>query len=452
MKVQTKLVYWNTLLFTTVFIVISILFLITYSQYATYSIFQQLKNAANISAIFHLEEDELAPKDFAHVKDEYKESVSNIYYQVYADDNSIKYGLSLDTVPNDILDTIRTNSSYYFTDDYYYAYGIFYRDNEGDFVIVAKEKKELLQKQQETLIILLSLGLLFSSIMVCSISKLIAYRAFKPFRDINKAALDLIDKKKKDLQLVSPNSKDELDELIIILNKLLKQLEETFIIQKNFVRYVTHEFKTPIAAIRGNLEVFSIKDRTPEEYRELCNKLIDEVEGLNQIINTLLAISDIHSNNYSELTSDIIDLGVLIQKIIQRTKANHSNTKLIFVNECSSEEDLLIEVACGRTQITMALSNLIENAAKYSNGKDVTISLSSTAEQLKLIIRDNGIGIPKEQLEFISKPFYRADNASYKAGSGIGLSIALRILEKNNIKYKIESVVSQGTTITILFT
>ena len=54
MKVQTKLVYWNTLLFTTVFIVISILFLITYSQYATYSIFQQLKNAANISAIFHL--------------------------------------------------------------------------------------------------------------------------------------------------------------------------------------------------------------------------------------------------------------------------------------------------------------------------------------------------------------------------------------------------------------
>jgi signal transduction histidine kinase len=99
----------------------------------------------------------------------------------------------------------------------------------------------------------------------------------------------------------------------------------------------------------------------------------------------------------------------------------------------------------------MALFNLIENGVKYSQGKTVEIHILKSNDNLCLTISDQGIGIMPEHLANISKPFYRADHTNQIEGSGIGLSIALRIFEKNNVKYKIQSAVNQGTTILLWF-
>ena len=104
-----------------------------------------------------------------------------------------------------------------------------------------------------------------------------------------------------------------------------------------------------------------------------------------------------------------------------------------------------------RTQILMALYNLIENAVKYSSGKNVDIDLHKRNEKLHISITDQGIGIPEDQLTDISRPFYRAENTNKIQGSGLGLSIALRILEKNNIEYRIESKVDIGTKVSLIF-
>lgn len=454
MKVQTKLIYWNTALFSGVFILIGILFLFTYYHFGKQSILKQLRHSANISAIFHLEEDELSAKEFTLVKREFQESVQNPYYQVYDESNSIRYGFEMDTVSNEVLDLIRKRYAYAFSDDNYYSYGIFYHDNEGDFVVIAREKKNILTGQLKMLAILLLISLIVSTIATTIFSKFIAYKAFKPFRDINKAALNLIENRREDLALLSPNTNDELEELINILNKLLNQLEETFKIQNNFVRYVTHEFKTPLASINGHLEVFSIKDRSPEEYRALTNRLISEVRGLNKILDTLLAISDIHQNREIKKQYNICRLDEIIWNIIESVKFSYSNANLEFnidLSDSIRENIPSLEIEIDDTQITMALSNLIENAIKYSNGKKVYITITPKEDLLILTIKDDGIGIPKSQIPHLSQPFYRAENVSLKSGSGIGLSIALRILEKNNIPYQIDSEINEGTKVTITF-
>ena len=451
MKIQNKLVYWNTLLFTAVFIIIGVLFLITYTRHTQYTIKQHLKNAANICAVFHMEEDELSPTDFAHVRDDYKTVASNSFYQVYGEDNSLRYGLTVDTVSSTILNHIRDVKAYYFEDDDNYAYGIFYEDNEGDFVVVTKENKDVLFSQQKTLAVLLLLGLLLSIVLIFFVSKIIARQAFKPFREINRAAISLIQNQKESLQLILPQTQDELYELISTLNEFLAQLEETGVIQKNFVRYVTHEFKTPIATIKGNLEVFLMRDRSPQEYNELAERLLKEVDGLTQIINTLLAISNIQTTQNSSLTMSQYALDVLVRDIVEKLKIDHAHCKVNIHSERANTHAECFDVRGNQAQVDMALSNLIGNAVKYSNGQSVDIFLVATDTHIKLVIKDAGIGIPKEQLPLISKPFYRADNACLKAGSGIGLSIALRILEKNGIKYQLDSVLHQGTTVTILF-
>src|SRR5690606_7511668 len=86
-----------------------------------------------------------------------------------------------------------------------------------------------------------------------------------------------------DQLLTLPETKDELYELIRTFNGLLQRLSETFVIQKNFINYVSHEFKTPLAAIAGNLEVFAQKDRTPEEYHGVADKVVSHVDHMEQL-------------------------------------------------------------------------------------------------------------------------------------------------------------------------
>lgn len=447
MKVQTRLVFLNTILFSILFIVISIIFIFLYIQFSKKAIYQQLKHAANISAIFHLEEDELEPTDFANVTTQFHEFVGNVYYQVYDDNNAIKYGVTVDSIPQETLDLIRNNNVLNFKDQTYYCYGIFYHDNEGDFVVVAKERKDGLINQVKTLTISFLACLLLGLVLIIVSSKLIAKHAYKPFRNIIKEATDIIERKKQDLHLVDPHTNDELEELIQILNKLLGQLEEIFIIQKNFVRYVTHEFKTPLASIVGNLEVFSIKDRTPDEYRQLASKLVDEVNSLNNILNTLLAISA--TNNQEKYVEESFRADELIWAITERIKQSNNQANIIIEIDEAHLTDVNLTIKVNRTQLDMALTNLIENAVKYSTGKPVNILLSKKKEHLLITIEDRGIGIPKEQIQHLSKPFYRADNASSRSGSGIGLSIALRILETNKIKCTITSELNVGTKVFI---
>ena len=119
--------------------------------------------------------------------------------------------------------------------------------------------------------------------------------------------------------------------------------------------------------------------------------------------------------------------------------------------EIDSNDEEKLWISLNRTQLAMALTNIIENAAKYSAGKPVLLRLDLIDDQLSLEIRDHGIGIPQDQLKSVCKPLYRAGNTGSIQGSGIGLSIALRILERLNLRFEIESREGTGTRVTILF-
>ncbi|MCC8197784.1 MAG: sensor histidine kinase [Tannerellaceae bacterium] len=115
------------------------------------------------------------------------------------------------------------------------------------------------------------------------------------------------------------------------------------------------------------------------------------------------------------------------------------------------EDEVYLSVEKDPTQLWIALFNLIDNAIKYSPGKIVSIELYKNEGGLRLTLTDQGIGIPADQLETISKPFRRADNTGEVRGSGIGLSLALRIFDKNKIEYSIHSEINVGTRITLYF-
>lgn len=447
MKIQERQSLYSSIAFGVVFIIISVLIYMLYYENIKKETYKNLRKTAYIVALFHLEEDELNVREFEKVQKQFEEMVSGVSYQVYHKSGKLAYGNKRKHVDPEILKVIEKEKKLDFTTETEYCHGIFYEDNQGDFVIITKETKSLLNGQLIILLWILISALVVGLIAVIFLSKWLARIAYKPFSNVIEQVKN-ISPDKSGMQIESPHTDDELQELTDTFNHLLRQISETFVIQKNFVNYVSHEFKTPLAAMLGNLEVFSLKERSPDEYSALAGTLIVQIHQLEEILNTLIIISDLRKSSDINSTIRIDDL---IWKIIERISYSHAGSKINVRVEVLPENENLLVVKEDRTQLLMALFNIIENGVKYSQGETVDITLYNNGDCLHISIKDRGIGIPREELENISKPFYRANNTGWMQGCGIGLSIALRILEKCSIKYNIESEDKKGTCVTISF-
>lgn len=447
MKIQTRLTFLCTLSFAVIFLVISAITYFSYYKYTKKYIYDNLVRTSYITALFYLEEDELNKEEFALVKKEYNEFVTNSFYQIYNQEGEVSFGSQTLATSPKLLNEIRLKQKLAFSEKDFFCYGIFYEDNQGNFVVIAREKKDALFEQLNILLIILILGFLLGVVATIFISKWVANIAYKPFRKVIEQ-VNQISTNNLDVQIEDPDTQDELQDLISTFNNLLSKISETVIIQKNFINYVSHEFKTPLASILGNLEVFSLKERSPQEYEQLSQTLIQEITQLEEMLNALMVVSDLRKE-----AETLVQLRIdeLIWQIIAKITERYTNAKILVNIRIKPQDEHLLFVNIDRTQLIMALYNLMENAVKYSKQESVEIIITQKDNFLSIGIIDKGIGIPKEKLDEISKPFFRGSNTSLVEGSGIGLSIALRILEKNDIDYQITSQVDKGTHVWLTF-
>lgn len=447
MKVQTRLSLFSSIAFGVVFVTISCLVYVSYSHGAEQRVYKDLENSAHVVSLFHFEEDELDGKDFSKVEKEFNQIMHGIAYQVYNSSDSLLLGNRNRRAGPALLAKIRESHACNFTTERSFCHGLYYKDNQGDFVIITKEWKSILNRELISLLTIFASALFLGLIAVILLSRWLARMAYRPVSSIIHQ-VETLSLEGERAQIISPNTKDELQELTDTFNDLLSRVSETFIIQKNFVNYVSHEFRTPLAAMMGNLEVFSLKDRTPEEYEKLSLELIDEIVRLKEILNSLLVVSDLRKD------SDIANhlrMDELIWQIIGKVSALYRNPKIHPKIEIGPEDENLLTVNHSKTQLYMALFNIIENAVKYSMQQTVEIRIYQENKVLHVSVQDYGIGIPSDQLKNISKPFFRGNNTNDIRGNGIGLSIALRILEKAGVEFDISSQQGEGTLVVLAF-
>ena len=446
MKIQTRLSLFTSVTFGIIFIVISVFIYGLFRSNAERAIYRELEKTAFITAFFYLEEDELSSDEFAEVRRQFLEFV-NMNYQVYDMENQIWQGVETSKINDSVLQEIRKRQALSFISDGFFCHGIFYHDNQGDFVIVTRESQDVLAEQLQALLWILVLAFVLGVLAMIFFSRWIAKLAYRPFSKVINQVKN-ISTQNLNVQIHSTKTEDELQNLIDTFNELLSKISETVVIQKNFVKYVSHEFKTPLTAMSGRLEVFMIKDRSSVEYENLAEKLTQEIHQLGKILDTLLIISDLRKDTDTTISTRLDEL---IWEIIDQLKNYYPSSKILVNVDISPNETHLLNIPKDKTQLLMALFNLIENAVKYSRDFSVEIEIFKKDHALCLAIRDNGIGIPPDQIQHVSKPFYRADNTNQIQGSGIGLSIALRILEKNDIQYEIHSEEQKGTTVLLKF-
>lgn len=447
MKIRNRLTLISSLTFGFVFIIASVLIYFAFYNSSEKVVFKELQKTCLLSAIYYLEKDELPHYEHSAIKEQFEENIQNDIVRVYDLNNVIVYGeKEADrNISPENLGFIRRNKKLSFKSNNHFYYGIFYNDNQGDFVVFVKTKSEVFKSQTNRLLVIMIVVLFAGLLLIFLLSRLLSNIAYRPItkviNQVNSMELNSLDN-----PISSSNTNDEIQDLITTFNNLLSRLSDTFAIQKNFINYVSHEFKTPLASISGNLEVFAQKERTPEEYQKVTSEALENVYHIEEILNNLMMLSGLKTIHQENETFRIDEtLWDINDKIFEIHESQEIGIDL------NVENEELLSVKGNEVQIKVALYNLIENAVKYSDGNPIKISLSEVNNQLQIIIQDFGKGIQKEDLHYIQQTFYRGKNVGNIKGSGIGLSLATIIFKQNNIQFTIYSEENSGTRITLLF-
>lgn len=446
MKIQHKITLVTCFIFCAIFAITSI---ITYTSFVSASesvFYKDLSRTAEITGMFYLEKDELNTANYTIIKDAFYKLNPDRKITIYDQTTTTAFNTeTLAEIDTQVIDKIRKDKKFNFSINDTYYHGLFYQDNQGDFVVIVSSKNQLIQEQKKYLIAILSGVFCFGMLLMVLIIWSIAKYVYSPVRAIIKQ-VDALDLNNDTLLLSYPKTNDELEELFEAFNKLLNEIKFSYLQQKNFVDHASHELKTPLAAIINNLEVTLQKPRTNEEYQDNAKTVLNVSLRLKEILKNLLLLSSIHQQVQN---STPLRIDEILWEIIASLQKNYGDRFQVSMN-IPAENATVLQQTGNETLLYMAMYNIIENAAKFST-QNVLITLSTTANTLTLSVQDKGIGIPVDEHKFLRQPFFRASNSSHFQGNGLGLSITYIILEAHHIKLDIQSKITQGTTMSLYF-
>ncbi|WP_343559688.1 HAMP domain-containing sensor histidine kinase [Sphingobacterium sp.] len=293
------------------------------------------------------------------------------------------------------------------------------------------------------LIISLILGILF--ILVVSV---FMKRSFlKPILTMMKE-VQQIGSENLDKRLDEEKYKGELQDLACTFNSMLTRLETSFETQKNFISNASHELNTPLTSIIGQADLALSKERTIEEYQRTLVKIIESAEHLEKKTKALLLLARTgFVSNSTTLNPVRIDQIVMDAELT--VKAINDKFKITTDFSLLPDDSMRLKVNGNAILLQLALSNIISNACKYSSNRTAYIALGALNNKVFILIKDNGIGIPSNELEYIYDPYFRASNTSGIDGYGIGLPLARNIIKLHGGTLKVNSVVGEGTTVEI---
>jgi len=213
------------------------------------------------------------------------------------------------------------------------------------------------------------------------------------------------------------------------LNPIAKMMDE----QKDFVSNASHELRTPLAALKSQIEVaLRSKSISTKEAKEILKSNLEDVNNMVSLSNYLLKLNKFQLEN-NKLDFKKIELSKIINKVVKDKKIKLDlDRSIVKVNEDSIYE---------------LISILVDNAIKYGEGEEISLSLRNKT----LKITDHGVGISEKDLPHIFDRFYRGDKARSHDGYGLGLSIAKQIADIHSAKIKVESKLGNGTTFKVIF-
>ncbi len=305
------------------------------------------------------------------------------------------------------------------------------RADVGAFFVQAAVPNILLDRQKEALLTFLSVAVPLLLCLAALFGFWFSRRAMAPVSAIIAKANE-IEARHLSEAIPIPESRDEIRDLAVTLNGLLRRLEKAFKSQEEFVSDASHQLKTPLAILKGELRLLQKSERTESDVEAFILSASQEIDYLSKMVEDLLMLAAMDAEAVDDQMGWIALDEKLVESISRFEKLSQSKNVRFSLNlesEDPSESPFSLR---GEPELLRSLmENLLDNALKYSPvGETVGVSLTATSERLELRVEDRGPGIAEGYLEKLFERFYRSESTRDEiSGSGLGLAIVRRIAE-----------------------
>ena len=306
------------------------------------------------------------------------------------------------------------------------SYGsLYYMDNDIDFL-----------KDINKVITMIGI---FMTLITIVIAIAIANNISKPLEVVSNMA-DMMGYGGYDNKIKYKSNIYEIDTLIKSINNLAYKLDEQENLRKRLTTDISHELRTPLTSVQTHLE--AMIDGIWEPNIERLNSVNEEVIRLTNLVNQLKNLAKFDSEK-SKLNLSEVKVDNLIKNIVYNNQGNALEKNINIVFDLEN-----IKVYLDKDKISQVIVNLLSNAIRYTNnGGSIYVSAYKENGNIKIHFKDNGIGMPKESLDYIFERFYRVDESrsKYTGGIGVGLTIVKSIIDLHKGKIEVESELNKGS-------
>ncbi len=326
-------------------------------------------------------------------------------------------------------------------------------EGKGAGLLQVGESYQHIQEVQGLLVTLFAIGLPFTILAVSAGGWFLAAGALNPIDRITRAAQQIsADDLHRRLNLKLPN--DEVGRLAVTFDQMLSRLDEAFERQKRFIADASHEMRTPLTILKGDVEVALNRPRTVEEYRETLEMVNETADRLTALVEELLLLAraDNHQFPLNLASLNLADLLTeQVSRLLPLAVGQHITLSL--------DVPETLSIVADAEKLARLFMNLIGNAIKHSNpGDAVCVAAKRQNDHIVVTVTDTGPGIPAEHLSHLFERFYRVDKArsrqsdmsmAYSSGAGLGLSIARWLVTAHGGRIEVSSQLGRGTTFTV---
>ncbi len=238
---------------------------------------------------------------------------------------------------------------------------------------------------------------------------------------------------------------DYLDQMLVDFNKMVEELGSIETLKTDFFSNVSHEIKTPLAIIQNNAELLCMEELTDQQM-QCVNTILGASKRLTDLIGNILKLNKLEKQTISA-AAETYDLCEQLAQCALNYESAWEKKGLEFEADMEDQAEILADPAL----MELVWNNLFSNAVKFTEpGGKIILTETSDSEAIRVSIQDTGCGMTEETKRHIFEKFYQGDTSHAMVGNGLGLALALRVLQINNFEIEVESRLGAGSVFTVI--